>query len=213
MFQGVVTNILPAVLTPMTEIKQSSCKIGDDQAIKMSICAVQMKVKMGPVLWLHPSHTPRLAIKGQGSFSGAIKQSRPKNGPDQTLIPVTGVSTVDYVMRFMTYWQLTGWCWGWLGRTMRVTLPSCAVNKIRTKFLSSDGNYTGFNYPIFTPWCTIYTLSLMIFLFTIFILASIISTSLILSCHNVWPLHGWLSSRLRSICWINTTSSHNSLLQ
>ena len=50
MFQGVVTNILPAVLTPMTEIKQSSCKIGDDQAIKMSICAVQMKVKMGPVL-------------------------------------------------------------------------------------------------------------------------------------------------------------------
>ena len=57
----------------------------------------------------------------------------------------------------MAYRQLTGWCWGWLGRRMRVTLPSCAVNKIRTKFPVSDGNYTGFKYPTvaFTPWCSI----------------------------------------------------------
>ena len=33
-----------------SEIKRSSCKIGDDQAIKMSVCAAQIKVKMGPVL-------------------------------------------------------------------------------------------------------------------------------------------------------------------
>ena len=59
--------------------------------------------------------------------------------------------------RFMAYRQLTGWCWGWLGRRTRVTLPSCAVNKIRTKFPSSDGNYTGFKYPPFTWWCTVLT--------------------------------------------------------
>ena len=33
-----------------SEIKRSSCKIGDDQAIKMSVCTAQIKVKMGPVL-------------------------------------------------------------------------------------------------------------------------------------------------------------------
>ena len=32
------------------EIKQSSCKIGDDQVIKMSICAARIKVKIGPVI-------------------------------------------------------------------------------------------------------------------------------------------------------------------
>ena len=81
-----------------SEIKRSSCKIGDDQAIKMSICTAQIKVKMGPVLRLHPHPThPRLAIKDQGSFSGAIKRSRSKNGPDQILIPVAGVSTAGRV--------------------------------------------------------------------------------------------------------------------
>ena len=33
-----------------SEIKRSSCKIGDDQAIKTSVCTAQIKVKMGPVL-------------------------------------------------------------------------------------------------------------------------------------------------------------------
>ena len=32
------------------EIKRSSCKIGNNQAIKMSICAVQIKVKTGAVV-------------------------------------------------------------------------------------------------------------------------------------------------------------------
>ena len=48
---GVVTYI-PAVLTPATGIKVrssgSSCKIRDDQAIKMSVCAAQIKVKNPP---------------------------------------------------------------------------------------------------------------------------------------------------------------------
>lgn len=45
----------------------------------------------------------------------------------------------------MAYRQFTGWCWGWLGKHVRVTLPSCAVCKIRDQFPSSS--YTGFKYP------------------------------------------------------------------
>ena len=47
--------------------------------------------------------------------------------------------------RFMAYRQLTGWCWGWLGKNVRVVLPSCAVSKIREIFPSSA--YAGFKYP------------------------------------------------------------------
>lgn len=28
------------------------------------------------------------------------------------------------------YRQLTGWCWGWLERKVRVVLPNCAVKRI-----------------------------------------------------------------------------------
>ena len=47
--------------------------------------------------------------------------------------------------RYTAYRQLTRWCWGWLGRDIRVILPSCAVNKIRQTFPSET--YTGFKYP------------------------------------------------------------------
>ena len=47
--------------------------------------------------------------------------------------------------RFMVYWQLTGWCWGWLGKNIRVVLPSCAVARIRNNFPSVA--YSGFKYP------------------------------------------------------------------
>ena len=39
-----------------SEIKRSSYKIGDDQAIKTSICTAQIKVKMGPVF--DSTHAP-----------------------------------------------------------------------------------------------------------------------------------------------------------
>lgn len=47
--------------------------------------------------------------------------------------------------RYIAYRQLTRWCWGWLGRNIRVTLPACAVNKIRDTFPSD--NYQGFHFP------------------------------------------------------------------
>ena len=92
-----------------SEIKRSSYKIGDDQAIKAFICTAQIKVKMGPIF---DSTHPRLAINGQGSFSGAIKRSRSKNGPDQILIPVTGVSTAGIYVTTPCWehiWNETTW--------------------------------------------------------------------------------------------------------
>ena len=91
--QGVVTYI-PAVLTPTTRIKARS----SGQAIKLKMikrsrclfCTAQSRSRW--VLSFDSTHT-QLTIKGQGSFSGAIKWSRSKNGPDQILIPDAGVST------------------------------------------------------------------------------------------------------------------------
>jgi hypothetical protein len=48
--------------------------------------------------------------------------------------------------RFVAYRQLVHWCWGWLGRRIRVPLPACAVARIRKEFPAEDGVYTGFNY-------------------------------------------------------------------
>ena len=47
--------------------------------------------------------------------------------------------------RFIAYRQLTGWWWGWLGKKVRVVLPSCSVTAIRKKFPSEQ--YAGFSYP------------------------------------------------------------------
>ena len=46
--------------------------------------------------------------------------------------------------RFMAYSQLTGWCWGWSGRRVRVVLPSFAVTKISNSFPSAA--YAGFKF-------------------------------------------------------------------
>ncbi|XP_061195130.1 uncharacterized protein LOC133203348 [Saccostrea echinata] len=44
--------------------------------------------------------------------------------------------------RYTAYRQLVRWCWGCLGRNVRVPLPACAVQEIRSSF-PSEG-YTGF---------------------------------------------------------------------
>ena len=47
-------------------------------------------------------------------------------------------------LRYIAYRQLARWCWGYLGREIRVVLPSCAVCKIRNTFPSEDSEYVGF---------------------------------------------------------------------
>eukprot|EP00105_Crassostrea_gigas_P005802 XP_011419520.1 PREDICTED: uncharacterized protein LOC105322480 [Crassostrea gigas] len=47
--------------------------------------------------------------------------------------------------RYTAYRQLARWCWGFLGKNVRVPLPSCAVAKIRETFSSEQ--YQGFKEP------------------------------------------------------------------
>ena len=50
--------------------------------------------------------------------------------------------------RYIAYRQLVRWCWGYLGKNVRVALPSCAVNKIRGTFPADFGSsYTGLKPP------------------------------------------------------------------
>ena len=58
-------------------------------------------------------------------------------------IPFYSFKTRKY--RYTGYRQLVRWCWGWLGKDVRVVLPSCDVTKIRRRFPSST--YTGFTDP------------------------------------------------------------------
>ena len=44
--------------------------------------------------------------------------------------------------RYTAYRQLARWCWAYLGKYVRVPLPSCAVQRIREEFPSFD--YVGF---------------------------------------------------------------------
>ncbi|XP_033725101.1 uncharacterized protein LOC117315071 [Pecten maximus] len=49
--------------------------------------------------------------------------------------------------RYTAYRQLVRWCWGFLGRNVRVPLPACAVHVIRQTFPCPEGEIvTGFNY-------------------------------------------------------------------
>ena len=52
--------------------------------------------------------------------------------------------------RHIAYRQLVRWCWGVLGKEIRVVLPSCAVMCIRAHFpppgLEEDFEFIGFHY-------------------------------------------------------------------
>ncbi|XP_072176071.1 uncharacterized protein [Diadema setosum] len=53
-----------------------------------------------------------------------------------------GDATDNERNRHVAYRQLVRWCWRFLGRYVRVPLPSCAVNQIRKAFPSQE--YKGF---------------------------------------------------------------------
>ena len=47
--------------------------------------------------------------------------------------------------RYTAYRQFVRWCWGFLGRHVRVVLPACVVHEIRRSFPAAE--YAGFRYP------------------------------------------------------------------
>ncbi|XP_056014380.1 P2X purinoceptor 7-like [Ostrea edulis] len=54
-------------------------------------------------------------------------------------------TSIEERNRYTSYRQLVRWCWGYLGKNVRVPLPSCAIQKIRAAFPSED--YEGFRDP------------------------------------------------------------------
>lgn len=53
--------------------------------------------------------------------------------------------------RYIAYRRFVTWCWGWLGRNIRVVLPSCVVSCIRAHFpppgLEENFHFEGFRFP------------------------------------------------------------------
>jgi len=72
-------------------------------------------------------------------------------GFQSTCLDVWVLETAYYAFRrfrYIAYRQLVRWCWGYLGKHVRVALPSCAVNKIRSTFPADFGTtYTGLKPP------------------------------------------------------------------
>ncbi|XP_059384748.1 P2X purinoceptor 7-like isoform X3 [Carassius carassius] len=50
--------------------------------------------------------------------------------------------------RYLAYRSFVSWCWGYLGRSVRVVIPSCVVNRIRLQFPDPAGQYVGFRPPL-----------------------------------------------------------------
>ncbi|XP_078025266.1 P2X purinoceptor 7-like [Epinephelus lanceolatus] len=46
--------------------------------------------------------------------------------------------------RYLAYRSFVSWCWGFLGRRVRVVLPACVVLRIRAEFPDAEGQYVGF---------------------------------------------------------------------
>lgn len=46
--------------------------------------------------------------------------------------------------RYCAYRCFVSWCWGYLGRKVRVVLPCCVVLRIRQEFPDDEGKYVGF---------------------------------------------------------------------
>jgi len=49
--------------------------------------------------------------------------------------------------RYLAYRQFVAWCWGFLGRRIRVVIPACVVLRIRAEYPDDEGHYTGFRLP------------------------------------------------------------------
>ncbi|XP_033969650.1 P2X purinoceptor 7-like [Trematomus bernacchii] len=46
--------------------------------------------------------------------------------------------------RYLAYRSFVSWCWGFLGRKIRVVIPACVVLRIHREFPDPQNNYVGF---------------------------------------------------------------------
>ncbi|KAL5005344.1 hypothetical protein ScPMuIL_018800 [Solemya velum] len=46
--------------------------------------------------------------------------------------------------RYTAYRQFVRWCWGYLGKEIRVVIPACVVLSVRNSYPDPGQNYTGF---------------------------------------------------------------------
>ena len=53
----------------------------------------------------------------------------------------------DSRCRYLAYRSFVSWCWGYLGRKIRVVIPSCVVQHVRGEFPDAEGQYVGFKPP------------------------------------------------------------------
>ncbi|XP_055056156.2 P2X purinoceptor 7-like [Misgurnus anguillicaudatus] len=56
--------------------------------------------------------------------------------------------TREEQFRHLAYRSFVSWCWGFLGRHVRVVIPSCVVSRIRQEFPDLAGHYVGFRPPL-----------------------------------------------------------------
>ncbi|XP_051519287.1 P2X purinoceptor 7-like [Myxocyprinus asiaticus] len=49
---------------------------------------------------------------------------------------------------YLAYRSFVSWCWGYLGRNVRVVIPSCDVSRIHQQFPEPAGQIDGFRPPV-----------------------------------------------------------------
>ncbi|XP_063060538.1 nanor [Engraulis encrasicolus] len=54
---------------------------------------------------------------------------------------------IEHRYRYLAYRMFVSWCWGFLGRHIRVVVPSCVVLRVRREFPDSQQQYMGFRLP------------------------------------------------------------------
>ncbi|XP_051990864.1 P2X purinoceptor 7 [Xyrauchen texanus] len=55
---------------------------------------------------------------------------------------------IEKQYRQLAYRSFVSWCWGYLGRHVRVVIPSCVVLRISLEFPDQSGGYVGFRPPL-----------------------------------------------------------------
>lgn len=51
---------------------------------------------------------------------------------------------IEHRYRYLAYRSFVSWCWGFLGRRVRVVLPACVVLRTWQEFPDEEGRYVGF---------------------------------------------------------------------